>query len=152
MLKRNFGGRIGGWLAYTLSQSTREAWDPIERRHRTVLAQFDRTHVFNAVLTVDLGKGWRTGGRYTAYSGIPYSTTSHGAPPDARTPDFHRLDLRLEKRWTWGQGSSLAFTAEMFNVLLMKEAVGLTCSSFDGCRPEEIGPIVIPSIGCEGTL
>src|SRR5690606_7547459 len=132
MLKRSFGGRVGGWIAYTLSRSTRDAWDAVARRQTTVLSQFDRTHVFNAVLSVDLGKGWRSGGRYTAYSGVPYSTTSHAARPDARTPTFHRVDLRLEKRWTWGQGSSLAFTAEMFNVLFMKESVGLTCSSYDG--------------------
>lgn len=108
--------------------------------------------MFNAVLSVDLGKGWRSGGRYTAYSGVPYSTTSQGGLPDARTPPFHRVDVRLEKLWSWGAGRSIAFTAEMFNVLFRKESVGIICSSHDGCRPEEIGPIVIPSIGCEGTL
>ena len=151
MLKRNLGTRVGGWIAYTLSRSTRDAWDPENLRQTNTVTQFDRTHVFNAVMSVDLGRGWRVGGRYAGYSGIPYSTVSPVTLPNKRTPPFHRLDARLEKRWTFKE-RSIAFTAEMFNVLLMKESIGITCNGLDGCKPEEIGPIVIPSLGCEGTL
>lgn len=155
MLKRNLGKRVGGWVAYTLSRSTRDAYDVSIRRLTSRLSEFDRTHVFNVVLSVDLGKGWRTGGRYTAYSGIPYSTISELLLPNARTPAFHRIDLRVEKRWVQKEGRSFALTAEMFNALLMKEAIGVTCSGGPrppSCKPEEIGPIAIPSLGFEGTL
>lgn len=152
MLKRNLAKRFGGWIAYTLSRSTREAWDASSGRQATVLSQFDRTHVFNLVLSIDIGKGWRTGARYAAYSGVPYSTVSPAGLPNARTPAFHRVDLRLEKRWFYAEGRSFAFSAELFNALLMKEAIGITCAAGSGCSPEGIGPIVIPSLGCEGNL
>lgn len=151
MLKRNLGKRVGGWLGYTLSRSTRDAYDVTLRKVTSRLSEFDRTHVFNAVLSVDLGRGWRTGGRYTLYSGIPYSTVSELLLPDARTPAFHRVDLRVEKRWIQQNGRSFALTVEMFNALLMKEAIGVTCTGAR-CKPEQIGPIAIPSLGFEGTL
>ena len=43
--------------------------------------------------------------------------------------------------------------AEMFNVLVQKEAIGTTCPSGGfNCEPQLIGPIAIPSLGVEGTL
>lgn len=153
MLKRNLGKRVGGWVSYTLSRSTRDSYDVTVRRQTSRLSEFDRTHVLNVVLSVDLGKGWRTGGRYTVYSGIPYSTINSLLLPNARTPAFHRVDFRIEKRWVQKNGTSFALTAEMFNALLMKEAIGVTCSGLPPrCKPEEIGPIAIPSLGFEGTL
>jgi hypothetical protein len=157
MVKRNLGKRVGGWISYTLSRSTRDTYDATVRRNTSRLSEFDRTHVFNVVLSVDLGKGWRVGGRYATYSGIPYSTLGEGLLPNARTPAFHRLDFRLEKRWVVSNARSFALTAEMFNVLLMKEPIGITCSgggrgAAPACRPEAIGPIAIPSLGFEGTL
>ena len=153
MVKRNLGKRIGGWVGYTLSRSTRDAYDVSVRRVTSRLSEFDRTHVFNVVLSVDLGKGWRTGGRYTAYSGLPYSTISDLLLPNARTPTFHRIDLRVEKRWIKANGRSFALTGEMFNALFMKEAIGVTCTGLpQRCTPEQIGPIAIPSLGFEGTL
>jgi hypothetical protein len=154
MLKRNLGKRVGGWIAYTLSRSTRDAYDVSIRRQTSRLSEFDRTHVWSAVVSIDLGRGWRTGGRYTGYSGIPYSTISQILLPNARTPAFHRIDLRVEKRWLQQAGRSFAITAEMFNALLMKEAIGVTCTGLrpPSCEPEEIGPIAIPSLGFEGTL
>jgi hypothetical protein len=151
-VKRSLSKAITGSVAYTYSKTTREAWDPATERRTTVRAQFDRPHVVNAVLSWRLPAGWQIGGRYVAYSGVPYSSRGNLALPDARTPPFHRLDLRVEKRWRIGEGRSLALTAEVFNALLMKEAIGIKCTAIDECHPEEIGPITIPSIGFEGTL
>ncbi|MBX3263264.1 MAG: TonB-dependent receptor plug domain-containing protein [Labilithrix sp.] len=153
MVKRNLGKRVGGFVSYTLSRSTRDAYDVTIRKQTSRLSEFDRTHVLNVVISVDLGKGWRTGVRYTGYSGVPYSTISELLLPNARTPAFHRVDARVEKRWVQKDGRSFAITAEMFNALLMKEAVGVTCTGVPpSCSPQEIGPIAIPSLGFEGTL
>lgn len=153
MLKRHVNKRVSGWLSYTLSRSTREAYDAVLRRTTSVLSQFDRTHVLNALVALDLGHGIHAGVRYAAYSGVPYSTFSELLTPNARTRAFHRIDVRFEKRWYPAPNRSFAFTAEMFNVLLMKEAIGVTCTTLPkGCQAEEIGPIAIPSIGFEGTL
>ncbi len=153
MLGRKLTKRVGGWISYTLSRSTRDTYDPFGRRYVTVLSQFDRTHVLNVVGSVDLGRGWRFGARYVGYSGIPYSTLYENGVPNARGPAFHRIDARLEKRWIQRDGRYVAVTAEMFNVLVQKEAIGTTCPSggFD-CEPQLIGPIAIPSLGVEGTL
>ncbi|TKD03193.1 TonB-dependent receptor domain-containing protein [Polyangium fumosum] len=69
--------------------------------------------------------------------------------PD-RLPAFFRLDVRLEKRWTFPNGRWLSFTVEVLNATAGKEVTQYECSFQDGCAPEEIGPLVIPSIGVEG--
>lgn len=153
MLRTSLTRRLGGWVSYTLSRSTRVPDDARDRGAGEVVSSFDRTHVLNAVVALDFGSGWRAGGHYAGYSGIPYSTTQRDGIPDARTPAFHRLDLRFEKRFALReQGRHLAFTIEMFNALLAKEVVGVSCDGAGGCKPQEVGPITIPSIGLEGTL
>jgi hypothetical protein len=67
-----------------------------------------------------------------------------------RLPAFFRLDLRLEKRWSFDKGRWLSFTAEVLNATGGKETTQYECTFVDGCAPEELGPIVIPSLGLEG--
>lgn len=66
-----------------------------------------------------------------------------------RLPAFFRVDLRLEKRWVWGEGRWMALTFEVLNATAGKEVLQYECSIESGCVPEELGPIVIPSIGLE---
>jgi hypothetical protein len=138
-LRRKLTRRVGGFLSYTLSRSTRS----VGNEHFP--SAFDRTHVLNAALSFDLGRNWRAGTRLTVYSGIPVQPASTGLVPpprDAspqRDPVFYRLDLRLEKRWKFHSGTWLSFVMEMMNATLHKEIlVG-----------KEIGPVSIPSIGVE---
>jgi TonB family protein len=166
MLRRSFSERLAGWLSYTLSRATRQA-------HFTtpsgaddvadVVSEFDRTHVLNAVLSYDLGRGWRVGGRFLFYTGTPYSRLEGSVPVPPynayRNPAFYRLDFRLEKRWRLGRSSSLAFVLEGQNVTLRKEitGLGLECEE-EGppsshaettCERSKIGPLTIPSVGVE---
>ena len=72
---------------------------------------FDQRHNLNLVLSYQLPRGWRVGGRLRLSSGIPYTPIvgSHelagvnipifGPPSSARYPWFHQLDLRVDKRW-----------------------------------------------------
>lgn len=160
LLKRDLTERIGGWLAYTLSRSERDF------NGRTILSSFDRTHVLSLAMSANLGAGFRFGGRFSYLTGRPATqtarvrfSTDEGFVRDlevpigrVRLPDFHRLDLRLEKRWTT-QTRSIAVVLEWFNVYLKKEAVEWDCRVSTGtCKPEEIGPITIPSIGVEGSF
>ena len=123
------------------------------------LSEFDRTHVANLVLAVDLGARWRAGMRLVAYSGLPYSTsTGSVGPPDARGPAFFRVDVRVEKRWQ-ALGGTMAVVLEWLNALLSKETFGTTCSPSFGsfgrvssqCTPTQVGPITFPSIGLEAS-
>jgi TonB family protein len=158
--------RLSGWLSYTLSRSTREAHFVTREGLETiesVPSDFDRTHIFNASLSFDLGRRWRAGGRFLFYTGTPYSAFdgSWPVPPynAYRTPAFHRVDFRLEKRWQLGQTGSIAWVLEGQNVTLRKEVTGLGkdcevigAAGGDGtvtCKQATIGPITIPSMGVE---
>ncbi|MGZ3416919.1 MAG: TonB-dependent receptor plug domain-containing protein [Polyangiales bacterium] len=140
--KRKLSKRLGGFLSYTLSRSTRDI------NGRTFVATFDRTHVASAALAYDLGRNWRAGGRFTFYTGGPIVSQGRGlnpVPPTLspdRDPAFYRLDVRLEKRWNFGSSTWLSVVAEMLNATLHKETIS----------GQEIGPVSIPSIGLEGAF
>ena len=140
-LHRDLTERLGGFLSYTLSRSTRSMGN------ETFLSAFDRTHVGSVALSYDLGRNWRAGARFMFYSGIP---VQKDGPPGlnqparttdvAREPGFYRIDLRFEKRWNIKQTGWISFVAEMLNATFHKETIGDT----------QIGPVTIPSIGVEG--
>jgi TonB dependent receptor/Gram-negative bacterial TonB protein C-terminal len=165
LLRRPFTKRLSGWLSYTLSRSTRQAHfitpegaDALAN----VASEFDRTHVLNAILGYDFGRGWRVGSRLLFYTGTPYSKLagSYPVPPYSayRNPAFYRLDFRLEKRWRLTETGSIAFVLEGQNVTLRKEVtgLGLECegegfgsSATNTCEQSKIGPLTIPSVGVE---
>jgi hypothetical protein len=146
-LHRKLTRKVGGFVSYTLGRSTRS----IGREH--FAATFDRTHVLNVVLSFDLGRRWRAGGRFVGYTGSPEQRRGgdDGPPPSAgsdpsassnatqRGPGFYRVDVRLEKRWRLGENGTISFVAEMLNATLHKEVVS----------GEPIGPVSIPSVGAE---
>jgi hypothetical protein len=166
LLRRPFTKRLSGWLAYTLSRATRDAHFLTltgKTAATTVVSEFDRTHVLNAVLAYDLGRHWRIGSRLVFYTGTPYSKLDGSLPVPPynayRTPNFYRLDFRLEKRWRLSQTGSIAFVLEGQNVTLRKETtgLGLDCqgemapsrAQTTTCEQSTAGPITIPSVGVE---
>jgi hypothetical protein len=138
-IRRRLTRRLGGFIAYTLSRSTRS----VGRDHFP--SSFDRTHVLSSALAFDLGKNWRAGARVTFYTGSPMVQTTNTlvAPPrdphPPRDPAFFRLDLRLEKRWVLSPKAWISLVLEMMNATLSKEVV----------LDQTIGPVSIPSIGLE---
>lgn len=141
-VKRKLTSRLGGFLSYTLSRSTR-TFDG-----RTYIATFDRTHVLNAALAFDLGKNWRAGTRFTFYTGLPKAEDPEN-PDDTRLSPFYRVDLRLEKRWQIGRKGWLSVVAEWMNATMSTEEISTTCT-LQGCSSQTIGPVTIPSLGLEG--
>jgi hypothetical protein len=109
------------------------------------MSGFDRTHVANAAVAYELGRGFRPGARFVFYTGAPVTPETGDAQPPPRTTStkrekpFYRLDLRVEKRWSLGRAAFISLVVEVMNTTLHKE-------SFAG---DEIGPITIPSIGAE---
>jgi hypothetical protein len=158
LLRRALTQRFSGWLSYTLSRTERFLG------RDTYLSLFDRTHVFSGVALYEFGGGVRAGVRATYYSGRPFlrapvglsaaEQLESGLPPgttQTRLPDFFRLDLRAEKRWTLGDHSWLSLVLEVFNATLSKEAVDLRCDALGiTCTPRYLGPITLPSLGIEG--
>ncbi len=139
-IHRSLTKRIGGFLSYTLSRSTRSLG------REKFVASFDRTHVLNVAVGYNLGRRWRAGTRLMYYTGAPKIVRSHGLVPPLRTgtpqrdPPFYRIDVRLEKRWLIERTRWLALVIECQNVTLNKETIQST----------QIGPVTIPSIGLEG--
>lgn len=145
-LKRALTERLGGFVSYTLSRSTRSAG------RVSGPASFDRTHVFNAAVAYELGRSWRAGLRGVVYSGIPAELAYPRAarhPP--RAPAFYRLDWRIEKRWPLGKRGFWALVAEVLNTTLHEETLEMSCYAY-GCTSESIGPVTIPSIGLEASF
>jgi hypothetical protein len=146
-LRRSLSERLGGFLSYTLSRSTR-AVGRLEGP-----SSIDRTHVLNVAAAYDLGRRWRFGARVAAYSGIPAEVAYPAAariPP--RTPWYVRLDWRLEKRWRLSnEGAWWAFVAEVLNTTLAQETLNQSCYAY-GCSAEAIGPVTIPSLGVEASF
>jgi TonB family protein len=138
LLKRQLTKRLGGFISYTLSRSVRSIGE------KTFVSGFDRTHVANAALGYEIGRGFRPGVRFVFYTGTPVSSepggTDDASKSGAREPPFHRLDVRVEKRWKLGGSAWISFVLEVMNATLRKERFG----------GEAIGPITIPSIGAEG--
>jgi hypothetical protein len=138
LLKRQLTKRLGGFVSYTLSRSVRSIGG------ETFVSGFDRTHVANAAVGYEIGRGWRPGARFVFYTGTPVSPESSGpggtTKSTRRDPPFHRLDVRVEKRWKLGGSAWISLVVEVMNATLRKERFG----------GEKIGPITIPSIGAEG--
>jgi outer membrane receptor protein involved in Fe transport len=147
LFHRDLSRRLGGFLAYTLSRSERSS--PLGIGH--IPSSFDRTHVLNAALGYDLGANFRAGGRFVFYTGNPSFASITGVSLGGeRLPAFHRLDLRLEKRWPFGvAGGFSALVLEVLNTTLSKEVVSRDCDGLS-CHEQAIGPVTIPSLSFEG--
>lgn len=160
-VRRKLTRTVGGLLSYTLSRSERTA------EGRTFLSSYDRPHVLNAAISVDLGKGWRAGSRFVYYSGGPTTAETPKYPgqvvgvPPGRAPDFVRLDGRIEKRFLIGsRGGYLTVVLEMLNATLSTETTGYRCGTQIPqtgvqrdpplCYARIFGPVSVPSLGVEG--
>ncbi len=148
-LRRRLSKRLGGFISYTLSRSTRS----FGRVH--IPSAFDRTHVLNMAVAYDLGRRWRVGARGTYYSGIPSTLTelAYVVRRDReRAPGFYRLDARLEKQWAINkEGAWWSLVFEVQNATFQKEVIEYECGVSE-CKADEIGPVTIPSIGAEAAF
>ncbi len=153
-LQRKLTKRVGALVSYTLSASER-----VGGRQRFA-SQFDRTHSLNAAVQVDLGAGVAWGARHVVYSGTPTSTRPLPEGVPQRLPWFHRWDWRLEKRFSVLRTGWVSLIAEIQNSFFADETIAIVCSGDSGpgigqlgaaaCKPQNIGPVAIPSIGVEG--
>ena len=136
-LRRRLTHKIGGFVSYTLSRTTRSV------SSERFPGAFDRAHVLHAALAYDLGRRWRAGTRVTGvqrravFAFDQGSNSASAVRASAAGSRGYRIDLRLEKRWQLSKSTWLAFVAELMNTTLNTETV----------LAEEIGPVTIPSIG-----
>lgn len=101
MFKLDPRARVYGWIAYTLSRSTRDF--TIGGR---VVSPWDQRHILNLVVGYKLGPKWRVGGRVHFNTGRPYTGQEPGQTlaealeenrNNRRLPYFFELDARIER-------------------------------------------------------
>lgn len=153
-------GATQGYFAYTLSRSERE-----DRAEPTRLFDGDQTHVLSAALSQGLGRGWEVGARFRLTSGDPFTPVTRavfdattgqyvpvfGAVNSERYPTHHRLDLRVEKQWSIGQGTLAAYL-DLLNAYAAQTREG-TRYSYDYRKSEAVSGLpIFPSLGVRGEL
>lgn len=153
--------RFFGWVAYTLSRSTRRATPDAPER----LFWYDQTHVLNATASYRLGRGWEIGGRFRYMSGFLYDACPGGIFNNStgfyqcygefsrkRAAPFHQLDLRIEKVW---ELSSLRLSAymDLFNAYYHTSPdYTLPTYDYSGVRSLSLSLPILPSLGVRGEL
>lgn len=173
-LHRSFSERLGAFISYTLSRATTTAHQLNGQSQPTAWetqrATWDRTHLFSAVVSYDLGKHWRIGARFFVESGRPWSQgcltencsasasrATASSPPTVyhvtgQLPPFYRLDGRLEKRWLFPGGQWIEASLECFNILDKSEPTGVDYSTKNGLSVTGQSPIILPSVGVEAAF
>lgn len=155
--------RFFGFIAYTLSRSVRK--DGPDQPER--LFNFDQTHIFTAIGSYRLGKGWEIGARFRYVSGSLNTPQGYGFydatvgayvpladfPPTAhRNPAFHQLDLRIDKTWQLGGGVKLSAYLDLLNAYNQGNVEGVSYNYNYTLSTNATGIPFLPSIGLRGEL
>ena len=121
LLRRQLMRGFYGWIAYTLSRSTRLD-DPSLMTGGYHLYDFDQTHILTVIASYQTEHNWTFGTRLRYTSGDPYTPFVNGIfnannasyeciagnPDTARAPGFFQADVRIDRRFVYNNWS---FTA-----------------------------------------
>ena len=89
--------------------------------------EYDRPHIFNLIIGLELGNGWQIGAKFQYASGNPYTPVVgtikkagtyfvvDGVVNSARYPEYHKLDLRVDKKFYFTNWN-LTFYLDLWNV------------------------------------
>ena len=130
LVRHDIANHLFGWLSYTVMRSERT--DGGTRNWR--LFDFDQTHVFTALASYDLGRGYEIGSRFryaTGYPRTPVTGAIYDARVDAyqpqfgphntiRIPAFVQLDVRFAKRFDLGPSTHAEIYLDVQNVTYRK--------------------------------
>ncbi len=153
-------GRFFGFLSYTLMRSERGDEGQAYR-----LFDRDQPHILNATGTYRLGRGWELGASVRYTSGTPYTPVTSatyeattdtyaarfGRPMSARNPPFSRVDLRVQKTWTFTHWSAAVYL-DVQNVLNAPNREGFAYSYDYRERTGARGLPILPILGVRGEL
>jgi TonB family protein len=126
LLRQQQLGRFFGWVSYSIMRSERRDAPDLAWR----LFDYDQSHVFTAVGSYDLGRGFELGLRFRFATGYPrtpvvgayYQASSATYEPifgphnSIRIPPFVSLDARLGKKFKLGPKSDIEVYLDVQNV------------------------------------
>lgn len=153
--------RFFGWIAYTISRSERRFDGNPDFR----TFDYDQTHIFSALGSYRLGRGWEIGARWRYVSGNPSTPVVSavydadagayapvlGTPFSNRDSAFHRLDVRVDKTWEFAVWKLTAYL-DIQNLYNRANQEGFMENyNYTQQRPINGLPI-IPVIGVRGEL
>lgn len=155
------GRRWFGFLSYTLSRSERRDRPGADWR----LFDFDQTHIFTISGVYKLPRNWELGATLRLVSGNPRTPIDgsvrlenfdvwipvNGATNSERNPLFNRLDIRVEKQWTFASWKLAAFL-DIQNVYNQQNQESLIFN-YDFAESTPISGLpIIPAIGIRGEI
>jgi len=162
-LKASLGRRFFAWASYALSRSERS-----DGRGTTLrLHALDQTHNLVVLGSWEIGRGFRVGLRFQVTTGKPYTAVAAGAfdadsgtylplyDPQRKNVEryspFHRLDLRIDKRWSFKRWALEAYL-DVQNVYYHANPVE-TGYNYDYSEHAAVAGIpILPSIGLKGEI
>ena len=118
LLRRQIMRGFYGWVAYTLSRTTRLD-DPSLMTGGYHLYDFDQTHILTVIASYQTEHNWTFGTRLRYTSGDPYTpfvngifnannasyTCIPGNPDTARAAGFFQADVRIDRRFVYDKWS-----------------------------------------------
>ncbi len=122
-LQKKFTDGFVGTASYTYSESKRCDADGSAE----YFFEFDRPHIVNFIAGMELGDNWQLGVKFQYASGNPYTpvvgatqknNTYYVVDDDynsARFPAYHKLDVRLDKKFVFGSWTLTAYL-DLWNV------------------------------------
>ncbi len=162
IVRKRLLDRLMGWASYTYTVSRRKNRPDSDWRY----FDQDQRHNFVILASYMLGqnKQWRFGAKWQYSTGLPYTKIDgsiYSADTDSylplyssevngrRRPDFHKLDVRVDKFWyfnTW----TLAVYLDLQNVYWQNQPVGYV-NNFDYTEEKPVQfPTFMPSLGVQG--
>ena len=162
MLRYAADPRFFGWVSYTLSRSER-TWLPGQPSQ---LFDLDQTHIFTALGSYVLGRGWELGLRFRYVTGNPYTPcssslfnaagTTYSCTPSSvnsqRLPAFHELDLRADKTFAFS-GFNLSVYLDLINVYNRKNPDAIQFNyDYSQSQPQSASLPFVPSLGVRGEM
>ncbi|MDP2207563.1 MAG: TonB-dependent receptor [Bacteroidota bacterium] len=122
-LQKKFTDGFVGTASYSYSESKRRDANGLAEYY----FEFDRPHILNLIAGIELGEGWQLGAKFQYSSGNPYTPVVgiaekngtfyvvDGAYNSARLPDYHKLDVRVDKKFVFNAWTLTAYL-DLWNV------------------------------------
>jgi outer membrane receptor protein involved in Fe transport len=159
LLRYRPDARFFGWVAYTLSRSTRQPAPDEPSR----LFIYDETHIVNVLGSYQLGRNWELGARFRYMTGFLYKACTGGLYNNStgtyscygpfiqrRLAPFHQLDLRIEKTWNYERFKVSAYMDVINAYYHNSEDYAVPKYDYSGVKALSLSLPLLPSIGVRG--